>query len=138
MSTMKEKLLEFWQNYETKVVILVGLVLVALIAFQGGYLKGKAQKESPLVIEKTASCPVSSENQSDQPKTEATVNTQPNNNSGTAENKNCAYVGSKNSTKYHLPTCRYAKTIKPENLACFLSKEEAEKKGYQPDANCIK
>jgi hypothetical protein len=138
MSTMKEKLLEFWQNYETKVVILVGLILVALIAFQGGYLKGKSQKESPLVIEKTASCSVSSEDQSNQPKTEATVNTQPNNSSGTAENKNCAFVGSKNSNKYHLPTCRYAKSIKPENLACFSSVEDAVKRGYQPDTNCLK
>jgi len=136
---MKEKLLEFWRNYETKIIILVGLVLVALIAFQGGYLKGKSQKDSPLVIEKTASCPASSEDQSNQPKTEASVNNLPViNNQGTAENKNCAYVGSKNSTKYHLPACRYAKTIKPENLACFSSAEDAVKRGYQPDSNCIK
>ena len=136
---MKEKLLEFWQNYETKIVILVGLVLVALIAFQGGYLKGKSQKESPLIIEKTANCPISQESQPSQPKTEASANNLPAaNNPGIAENKNCAYVGSKNSTKYHLPTCRYAKTIKPENLACFSSLEDAVKRGYQPDANCIK
>ena len=137
---MKEKLLEFWQNYETKIVILVGLVLVALIAFQGGYLKGKTQKDSPLVIEKTANCPNSSEtSQSDQPKTEANVSNSPAaNNPVNGENKNCAYVGSKNSNKYHLPTCRYAKTIKPENLVCFTSAEAAGKQGYQPDTNCIK
>ena len=139
MSTMKEKLLEFWQNYETKIVILVGLVLVALIAFQGGYLKGKSQKDSPLVIEKTANCPNLPEaSQPDQSKTEIEANNQPINNLAAVENKNCAYVGSKNSTKYHLPTCRYAKTIKPENLACFSSVEDAVKRGYQPDSNCIK
>lgn len=136
---MKEKVIEFWKKNETKIVLLVGLVLVALIAFQGGYLKGKAQKDSPLVIEKTAGCPTSSEDQSNQPKAEVSVNNPPaTNNPGTSENKNCAFVGSKNSNKYHLPACRYAKTIKPENLVCFSSKEEAEKKGYQADTNCIK
>lgn len=136
---MKEKIIEFWKENETKIVLLIGLVLVALIAFQGGYLKGKAQKDSPLVIEKAADCPNSLDNQPDQAKTEASVNNPPaTNNSGTSENKNCAYVGSKNSNKYHLPACRYAKTIKPENLVCFSSAEDAVKRGYQPDTNCIK
>jgi len=140
LHTMKERLTEFWKKYETKVILLVGLVLVASIAFQGGYLKGRALQESPLVIEKTANCPNSSKaNEPNQPKTEAVANNpQPDNNQGANENKNCAFVGSRNSNKYHLPSCRYAKTIKPENLVCFSSKEDAQKRGYQPDANCIK
>ena len=48
----------------------------------------------------------------------------------------CAFVGSRNSDKYHLPKCAAAKRIKPENLVCFASKEEAEKKGYV--AGCLK
>jgi hypothetical protein len=136
---MKEKIIEFWKKNEMKIVLLAGLVLVALISFQGGYLKGKAQKDSPLVIEKTASCPASSEDQPSQPKTETSAsNLQVNNNPTTSENKNCAFVGSKNSNKYHLPTCRWAKNIKPENLVCFASAEAALGKGYQPDKNCIK
>ncbi|MDD5627180.1 MAG: Ada metal-binding domain-containing protein [Patescibacteria group bacterium] len=47
-------------------------------------------------------------------------------------------VGSKNSTKYHLPSCRFAKNIKPENQVWFSSKEEAESKGYKPCGTCIK
>lgn len=45
-------------------------------------------------------------------------------------------VASKSGTKYHLPTCGGAKTIKPENLITFASIAEAEAAGYTPAANC--
>jgi hypothetical protein len=45
-------------------------------------------------------------------------------------------VASKSGTKYHLPTCSGAKTIKPENLITFTSRAEAEAAGYTPAANC--
>lgn len=48
------------------------------------------------------------------------------------------FVGSKNSTKYHLPSCRFAKKIKPENQVWFSSEEEATSKGYKPCGTCIK
>lgn len=38
--------------------------------------------------------------------------------------ESCLYVGSKNSKKYHLPDCKWAKRIKPENLVCYKSEEE--------------
>jgi hypothetical protein len=44
----------------------------------------------------------------------------------------CQYVGSRNSDLYHLPTCAAAKRIKPENLVCFATPEEAAQKGYKP------
>lgn len=47
-----------------------------------------------------------------------------------------AYVASKNGTKYHLPWCGSAKQIKEENKIWFATKEEAEKAGYTPAANC--
>lgn len=46
------------------------------------------------------------------------------------------YVASKSGTKYHLPWCAGAKQIKEENKVWFASKEEAEKAGYTPAANC--
>ncbi len=49
----------------------------------------------------------------------------------------CQFVGSKNSDKYHVMSCRWAEQIKPENRVCFQSVEEAEKMGYQP-ASCNK
>src|SRR3989344_7956925 len=48
----------------------------------------------------------------------------------------CKYVGSKNSDKYHIPSCIWAKRIKSENLVCFNNKEEAENKGYKPCSVC--
>jgi hypothetical protein len=136
---MKEKLIEFWKKHETKAVLLAGFLLVAFISFQGGYLKGRELKDSPLVIEKPVLCQTSTETvSSDQSKPAMELNTQANKNVGAVEKQNCAYVGSKNSNKYHLPTCRYAQNIKSENLVCFISKEDAEKRGYQPDSNCVK
>jgi hypothetical protein len=45
-------------------------------------------------------------------------------------------VASKSGTKYHLPTCSGAKSIKPENLITFATPAEAEAAGYTPAANC--
>ncbi len=46
------------------------------------------------------------------------------------------YVASKTGSKYHLPWCAGARTIKPENLIHFQSKAEAEARGYEPAGNC--
>ncbi len=46
------------------------------------------------------------------------------------------YVASKSGTKYHLPWCSGAKRITDANKVWFKTKEEAEKAGYQPAANC--
>jgi methylphosphotriester-DNA--protein-cysteine methyltransferase len=51
-------------------------------------------------------------------------------------NKGCLYVGSRNSDKYHLPSCAVTKRIKPENIVCFGNAEEAAKRGYVP--GCIR
>ena len=54
----------------------------------------------------------------------------------TSDNAQGAYVASKNGTKYHLPWCAGAKSIKEENKIWFNSKEAAEAAGYAPAANC--
>lgn len=46
------------------------------------------------------------------------------------------FVGSKNGSKYHFPWCPGAKQMKEENKIWFSSKEDAEKAGYTPAANC--
>lgn len=46
------------------------------------------------------------------------------------------YVASKNGKKYFYPWCSGAKAISPANLISFNSKDEAEKAGYTPAANC--
>jgi competence protein ComEC len=47
-----------------------------------------------------------------------------------------AFVGSKNSDKYHYPSCGHAKKIKPENLRTFNSVAEARAAGYSPCGTC--
>lgn len=46
------------------------------------------------------------------------------------------FVGSINSNKYHYPSCRYAKQMKPENEIWFSSSAEARAKGYVPCKGC--
>lgn len=55
-----------------------------------------------------------------------------------AQKQTGQFVASKNSNKYHLPTCRFAKKIKPENQVWFSSAAEAEARGYQPCGTCMK
>lgn len=51
-------------------------------------------------------------------------------------NEEKMYIASKNSDKYYLPWCSGVQRIKEENKIWFASKEDAEKAGYKPSANC--
>lgn len=131
----------FLKTHESKIVLIVGFVLIAVVAFEGGYWQGKNRTESPLVIKDASECPkIALSGASPAVLGENTTAPKAPENSAdlSTDKKNCAFVGSKNSTKYHLPTCQWAKRIKPENLVCFGSVEEAAAKGYQPDKTCIK
>lgn len=46
------------------------------------------------------------------------------------------FWGSKNSNKYHYPTCASAQKINPSNLVKFSSPEQAVKAGYVPCKVC--
>lgn len=46
------------------------------------------------------------------------------------------FVGSKTSNKYHYPTCKWVKEIKPHKLIEFYSPETATKAGYIPCPAC--
>ncbi len=53
---------------------------------------------------------------------------------GVCQNLGCSddavYVGSVNSDKYYVCDCHYSKRIKPENVICFSSDQEAQNQGY--------
>ncbi|MCX6765872.1 MAG: hypothetical protein NT136_02850 [Candidatus Moranbacteria bacterium] len=140
MSIEKSKIKSFWNQYETKIILISGFILVASISFEAGVLKGQKWQQKPLIIEKLAgsqdipemASPVPPDTQNLPP--EGTQSASPAN----IPLKDCAFVGSKNSTKYHRPTCQWAKRIKPENTICFKSGEEAKSKGYTPCGTCIK
>lgn len=47
-----------------------------------------------------------------------------------------AYVGSRNSNKYHYPSCVWARKIKLQNLVTFGNKQETDARGYIPCKVC--
>jgi len=124
------KIKEFWDKYEFKIVLAVILLLIAGMSFEAGYIKGKGQKTSPLVIEKAPECPKISLEQQDNAimESDSTLASKKVAGANLAPVQNpqkCQFVGSKNSDKYYPPTCSYAKRIKPENMACFQTEVEA-------------
>ena len=140
---------EFIKKHEIQIVLIIGFILVAFVSFEVGLFQGKKALDKPIVIEKPITTEKIAETTTIEPqsaslsgnrKVTSSENTQTVSQNTTSSEtlKKCVFVGSKNSNKYHLPTCRWAKQIKPENLVCFKTLEEAIQKGYLPDKNCIK
>lgn len=101
------------------------LVVIIIVTGVGGFALGKASNSSFEAMKA-----ISHEERNNKPlkipqtEQEATVIA------------NQQYVASKNGTKYHLLWCPGAKQIKEENKVYFESKDEAERAGYTPAANC--
>ena len=90
------------------------LLLLVSAAFGVGYLTGRdAGQGSELSVSKI-------------PLTEAT----------TSWPAGGGYVASKTGSKYYLPWCGGAKSIKVENKIQFATRADAESAGYTPAANC--
>lgn len=53
-----------------------------------------------------------------------------------SQSQEIVYVGSRNSDKYHYPSCVWAKRIKSSNWVTFGSKSEAASRGYIPCKVC--
>lgn len=123
-------------------LLALGFLAVGGLSFTSGLLIGRERQSDPIVIEKAPESCAALPSENDVANVSIPVpkdaNTALSNtpdisqssvNSATTD---CAYVGSKNSDKYHLPKCSWAKRIKPENRVCFSSAADAEAKGYKP------
>lgn len=134
----KNRIKEVFWKYEAKIVVFLGMILVAVISFEVGILQGQKWQQEPMIVEVPAVVATGSGSETaiDNVNVQAVGDkTQENiNQKNPAE---CVFVGSKNSDKYHVPTCTYAKRIKPENVVCFKDKAEAEARGYTAD-KCVK
>jgi DNA/RNA endonuclease YhcR with UshA esterase domain len=120
--------IDFFAKNERKIVLFLGLLLAVFLGFTFGVLKGKRFVYEPLVISIPENPPVLINSNNSINKEEKTK---------ISENlANCVYVGSKKGTKYYPPSCDYAKKIKPENLRCFPSDEDAKIKGYEKTTSC--
>jgi hypothetical protein len=135
----KKRAKDVWLGYETKIILMLGFILVAFMSFEAGIMKGREYQEKPVIIENSASALIVSSSNNN-PSEASNLPQEGQNNADNIDKppQNCAFVGSKNSNKYHLPTCRWARQIKQENRVCFSTPDEAKSKGYLPDKNCIK
>jgi hypothetical protein len=138
-----EKIRIFWEKYEKKIVLGLGILLVAVISFEIGVLQGHKLEQKTLVIEKAPEINTVLEKNKKAEVLGVQSNLTENKDikkeiAGVTNNQECIFVGSKNSDKYHKSDCRWAKNIKPENLVCFMSEDEAKNKGYVGDKGCIK
>lgn len=131
---MSERVRQWLKENKERLLVLLGLFLVGGLCFEAGLLQGKMRPETPLILslpgvpEQVAGTGNTPSSQGEQ----ALSQREPVVAQDSQGKVDCVFVGSKNSNKYHLPTCTVAKRIKPENRVCFSSKEEAEKRGYVP------
>jgi hypothetical protein len=123
-----------WGRYGEKVILSAAMILVGVFSFEAGLFKGMTREAKPMTIEIPArvAAPavagaIAETAASDD--TKAVLQSP-------AVPVACAFVGSRNSTLYHLPTCAAAKRIKPENRVCFTDVTDAENRGYKP--GCLK
>ncbi|MFC1801955.1 hypothetical protein ACFLY7_00735 [Patescibacteria group bacterium] len=100
------------------IFIILLIILVAIISFGLGKLSQIEQMRGELKIKYLESGEVGLDNLSNKTKQLSQL------------------VASKKGSKYFLPWCSSAQTIKENNKVWFSSKEEAEGKGYTPAKNC--
>lgn len=130
MNQILPKAKGFLLKYEYKIVLFVGFMLVSAISYEFGVLQGQKWQQKPLIIEKPSDTPaegISGQNEPSGNPSSASGSISPSKEISTTSTSKagCAYVGSKNSDKFYLPTCSYAKRVKPENLVCFKNAQEA-------------
>ena len=136
---MKEifRIIKDWFSRDhARLVLGIGIFSAGLAGYSLGMLRNSSVMEMPLAMnivppqEATLAPEVlgdaTSKKVSGAAKPDATIKTA----------GNCAFVGSKNSTLYHLPSCASARRIKEENKRCFTSSEDALARGYRP--GCLK
>lgn len=120
--------INFFIKNETKVVLILVIILVSFVSFTFGVMKGKKFVYEPMVISIPENPPIV---------INSTESVKKEENTKISENlANCVFVGSKKGTKYYSPSCNFAKKIKTENLRCFSSDNDAISKGYTKTTSC--
>ncbi|HEY4473754.1 MAG TPA: hypothetical protein VI957_01160 [Candidatus Paceibacterota bacterium] len=113
------------------------IFLVALLAFGLGRLSIIYSEEGEFKIEYPQQSAAAVLSQNAQPGTQnAGANESDVTSSMLQVPSSGGYVASKTGSKYHLPWCAGAQSIKEENKIYFATKAEAEARGYTPAANC--
>lgn len=132
------KIKEFWLKYEHKIILVFAFILVTVLAFEAGILKGQKTQNSALIIEKPTVCVSTPNDPQEGQKTQNLTTENVSTKIGEETPQSCQFVASKNSDKYHRADCSNARRIKPENRVCFGTEEEAQSKGYKRAGCCFK
>ncbi len=141
--TLGDKIRIFWQKHDQKILTVLALILVAVVSFRAGQTHEKQNQVAKIDVQLNQLAAANPAQEKIKTLGEAlerkgidvgqnTVN----NNEGAQQDQECLLVGSKNSDKYHLPSCQWAARIKTENRVCFSSEEDAKNKGYVPAKCC--
>jgi len=150
MSILIEKIKNFWEKNDYKILIVLALLLISVVSFNAGrtyenniqpaeitlslnqapLIASNPRQEKIVALGEAVERSGNIREKIDPSLVSAQIND--------PDQKECAFIGSKNSDKYHLPTCRYAANIKEENIVCFPSQKEAEEQGYKAASCCVK
>ena len=132
-----QKVKNFAVEYQDRIVLIIGIVLIALISFGLGLLYNREISKEPVIIEESA------ENANHESRImnydsggNSSLNSTASATNTSTQTQTEVVVASRNGTKYHLTSCSGAKQIKPENKITFSSFKEAEAAGYEPASNC--
>ena len=133
MSTAKEH----FENAKRPFGVFIGILSLVAISFTIGIFYGQKWQQEPLIL-----IPDNNHTEGVKLNDEAAgVQNEPlegieSTFSSEKEVDNCLYVGSKTGSKYYPPTCSFAGRVKPENLRCFASDDDAVEKGYERSTAC--
>lgn len=142
---MSTKLMELWRAHDQKILIVLAIILTAVVAFRAGQTHEQGKKTADINVSLNQLAAANPKQERlitigetvDRKGINVELNSDNRGEVITAgQQKECVLVGSKNSDKYHQASCSLAKKIKPENLVCFSSIEDAQAKGYQPAKCC--
>ncbi len=130
---MLPKLLEFIKAKQSEIVLAIAVVLISVIAFEGGKISAIHQLAKPLEMrDDQAHITVPHTPPYHQTNSSIVPTHLP------ATRQGLQVVASKNSTNYHFSWCTGAKKIKPANKVTFASEQEAQSRGLTLASNCQK
>lgn len=136
MSTLNLRQIgEWFRKNQGDIILVIGFILVALVAFGTGRLTAPAAVRNPVIIEESSSSPAVdtdvSASVSPQPAGEEVL---PSVSQSAVESG--IFVASRGGTKYHWPWCSFAERIKEANKIWFKTEAQAQTSGYSA-CGCI-
>jgi regulatory protein YycI of two-component signal transduction system YycFG len=134
----------FWKKYNQIIILVTIIILAIFIGFRFGQVNANNNTKINVSVNNLKNA-----NQAQEKINLATealerqgidlkVGSMRSNVKDSVNKKDCLFVASRKSHKYHTAECKYGKNIKLANRICFKSQEEAKTKGFVPAKGCLK